>query len=130
MKVRVYVADGDAARVRLVHCERTDEGFEVETLVRGTAALENCRQQRPDLILVDRARANMDAMALCNRLDATPELENVPIVVIPLIGRGEPFLVAGESANDEAPALDPEEWVLIGVMVRAQLRESDLRIAG
>lgn len=62
----------------------------------GAAALEQIRQQVPEMILLDVKMPDMDGYAVCRRVRATAEGESVPII----------FLTSLDSMEEEATGLD------------------------
>ena len=61
----------------------------------GAQALKICRQDRPDLVVLDEAMPVMDGIEACRHLKADPIVGSVPVVIVTTEGRREDCLRAG-----------------------------------
>jgi two-component system, OmpR family, response regulator RegX3 len=83
--VRVLLVEDDASIAVPLAKGLTREGFEVERLVRGEAALERLQEApAPDIVLLDLGLPDVDGFDVCRRLRAASD---VPIIVV--TARGE-----------------------------------------
>ncbi len=62
----------------------------------GPTALETCRTQQPDLVLLDVMMPGMDGYEVCRRIIDDPETKEIPII----------FVTALSQDNDEAMAIE------------------------
>lgn len=96
MTIRVLVADDhEVARTLVVHTLQAI-GFDVMAVADGRAALEHAATYRPALMLIDVNMPELNGFELLKRLKTTPELQNIPVVM----------LTASGSSQDIAEALD------------------------
>lgn len=96
MTIRALVADDhEVARTLVVHTLQAI-GFDVVAVGDGRAALEQAEVCRPALVLIDVNMPELNGFEVLRRLKATPELQNVPVVM----------LTASGAAKDVAEALD------------------------
>ena len=96
MTIRVLVADDhEVARTLVVHTLQAI-GFDVMAVADGRAALEQAATYRPALMLIDVNMPELNGFELLRRLKTTPELQNIPVVM----------LTASGSSQDIAEALD------------------------
>jgi CheY-like chemotaxis protein len=58
------------------------DGFDVEVAPDGEVALEACRRELPDLILLDMQMPRLDGIGTLKRLRADAETQAVPVVVL------------------------------------------------
>jgi CheY-like chemotaxis protein len=57
-------------------------GFAVEEAADGAAALERLRRERFDILFTDLVMPELDGFELCEEVRKTPELQNLPVVVV------------------------------------------------
>ena len=80
-----------------------DMGVEIVTAKNGKLALQQIAAQRPDLVLLDMIRPDMDGMETLRRLKETPETKTIPVVVVTT--KGDPEQV------DQALAAGCDEYI-------------------
>lgn len=62
-------------------------GHEVTEARNGADGLELARQLRPDLVVLDIKMPQMDGIAVCRGIRATPGMEGVPIILLSAKGQ-------------------------------------------
>ena len=78
----LVVEDQDSIRNMIEALVRA-RGYEVTAVNSGTKALDSASQQTPDLVLLDVTMPGQyDGIQVCERLRATPETQDVPVVII------------------------------------------------
>ncbi len=70
MQPRILVVDDDPAVLRMLARTLTAEGYEVEALGDGGAALAAAERRAPDSVVLDVAMPGLDGLAVCRRLRA------------------------------------------------------------
>src|ERR1700704_5564483 len=70
MPERVLVVDDDALVRRMLTRSLAAEGFEVENVADGGAALAAAEASAPDLVVLDVTMPGLDGLAVCRRLRA------------------------------------------------------------
>lgn len=78
----IMVVDDSRPIRTLVQKGLMEAGFHVMTAGNGKEALEQIKEQRPDLILSDINMPEMDGIALCEALHVDPALSTIPFVVM------------------------------------------------
>jgi len=78
----ILVVDDNPDTLELTALRLRMEGFEVIEARNGGKALKLLNERRPDLILTDIMMPEVDGLELIRRLRATPELSDIPIVII------------------------------------------------
>jgi len=68
MPERVLVVDDDALVRRMLTRSLAAEGFEVEHVADGGAALAAAESSAPDLVVLDVTMPGLDGLAVCRRL--------------------------------------------------------------
>ncbi|OGO15765.1 MAG: hypothetical protein A2Y93_08675 [Chloroflexi bacterium RBG_13_68_17] len=79
MTHKILVVDDDETLLRFVSEYMTREGFQLLTADRGTLALRQLYEERPDLIVLDVMMPGMDGWEVCARVR---ELTDVPVVML------------------------------------------------
>jgi diguanylate cyclase (GGDEF)-like protein len=119
----ILVVDDSTAIRRIIGRALTTSGHRVVEAADGRAALEACRAQRPDLVLLDIDMPIMDGPATLREMRADAELGSVPVI----------FLTARTGGSDVAAGLQlgaqdylrkPCEPVELVARVRMVLRAS------
>ncbi|MBA5637619.1 diguanylate cyclase [Duganella sp. LX20W] len=87
---RVLVVDDQPINIRMLHAVLAEE-FEVFAATSGEQALEFCRNNKPDLILLDVVMPGMDGLAVCRRLKEDQDTRAIPVI----------FVTAGTLAEEE-----------------------------
>lgn len=79
---RVMAVDDDHVIRGLLEVNLEMEGHEVVTAVDGQDALDKCKEQVPDLILLDVMMPNVNGWQVAESLKADPATRHVPIVFL------------------------------------------------
>jgi DNA-binding response OmpR family regulator len=118
---RILVVDDDptVAEVVVRYLER--DGYVVESVGDGEAAVESARASRPRLVVLDLMLPGLDGLEVCRRLR---ELARVPIVMLTARGEEEDRVVGLELGADDylTKPFSPRELM---ARVRAVLRRAD-----
>lgn len=93
---KIVLIEDDADLFSLVKYNLEKEGFAVAGSHNGRGAVELCRRERPDLVLLDIMLPDSDGLEICRAIRANPELANVPII----------FLTARASETDRIVGLE------------------------
>jgi diguanylate cyclase (GGDEF)-like protein len=78
----VLIADDSLVVRAVVRTGLEDEGYRVIEAVDGLTALEECRQEPPDVILLDIEMPGLDGYQVLSELKRDPGLENIPVVFL------------------------------------------------
>jgi len=93
--VRILLVDDVLPFIELQKAYLKRTSCRVVTARTGVQALKICRQDRPDLVILDEAMPEMDGIEACRHLKADPVVGSVPIVIVTTEGRREDCLRAG-----------------------------------
>jgi two-component system phosphate regulon response regulator PhoB len=83
----VLIVDDEPSLVDVLVYNFHKEGFEVTTAGDGREALQKCRTQVPDLVILDLMLPVMDGLQVCRQIRSDPRLKNVRILM--LTAKGE-----------------------------------------
>jgi putative two-component system response regulator len=81
MAKRILVVDDNLASLKQIGAQLTS-GYEVSLAKSGDLALQICRQERPNLILLDIEMPEMDGFETIRRLKEDPALSHIPVIFL------------------------------------------------
>jgi CheY-like chemotaxis protein len=87
MAKNVMVVDDEPNIVLSLKFLITQEGYEVRTAASGEEALQALADQVPDLVLLDVMMPKPDGYEVCQKIRATPEWKDIPVVMLTAKGR-------------------------------------------
>ena len=93
---KIVLIEDDADLFALLKYNLEKEGFQLAGSQTGKGAIELCRRERPDLILLDIMLPDSDGLDICKGIRAHPELAAIPII----------FLTARASETDRIVGLE------------------------
>lgn len=79
---KIVVADDDADIRDLVVFKLQQSGHHVVPVGDGVAAVEACREQLPDLAVLDVMMPGMSGFDACRALRADPSLAGIPVILL------------------------------------------------
>lgn len=93
---KIVLIEDDADLYNLVQYNLEKEGFQVVGSQTGKGALDLCRREHPDLVILDIMLPDSDGLEICKGIRANPELTNTPVI----------FLTARASETDRIVGLE------------------------
>ena len=93
---KILLVEDDADLYRLVQYNLEKEGFQFVGLQTGRGAVDLCKRERPDLILLDVMLPDSDGLEICKAIRASQELAHIPVI----------FLTARASETDRIVGLE------------------------
>jgi DNA-binding response OmpR family regulator len=120
---RVLVVDDDADIRQAIEHVLKIAGHDVVSAGTGTEALAACRQQCPDLVLLDQMLPDIDGLEVCRLLRAQAETSRVPIVFL-TARSGETERVRGLAAGADDYVVKPFSTQELLLRIRAVLRRA------
>lgn len=100
MSTVLIVDDDPTARETLV-AMLEGENYDLQLAKDGIQALRMLRQIQPDLILLDVMMPGMDGFEVCRRIRSTPQLAEVPIILLTALDDRDSLLKGIESGADD-----------------------------
>jgi DNA-binding response OmpR family regulator len=95
---RVVVADDERDIAGLLTMNLEMEGYDVETVYDGAAALDAVRTSRPDFVLLDVMMPKMNGLDVLQALKADADTADIPVIML-TAKAGDEDLWAGWSAG-------------------------------
>ena len=93
---KILLIEDDADLFALLKYNLEKEGFVMVGAQTGKGAVEFCRRERPDLIILDIMLPDSDGLDICKGIRSHPELANIPVI----------FLTARASETDRIVGLE------------------------
>src|SRR5579884_3224297 len=93
---KIAIFEDDADLYALVKYNLEKEGFAVTGAQTGRGAIDLCRRERPDLVLLDIMLPDSDGLEICKGIRQHPELAHIPLI----------FLTARASETDRIVGLE------------------------
>lgn len=93
---KILLIEDDADLFALLKYNLEKEGFQMAGSQTGKGAVELCRRERPDLIILDIMLPDSDGLDICKGIRARPELAHIPVI----------FLTARASETDRIVGLE------------------------
>ncbi|MBT7300760.1 MAG: response regulator [Victivallales bacterium] len=115
----VLIVDDTETNIDIL-VEALGEDYEVSVAMDGESALEAVAEERPDLILLDVMMPGIDGYEVCQRLKASDETKDIPIIFLTALTE-----VRNKTRGFELGAVDyvtkPFEMLEVGARVRTHL---------
>src|SRR5437660_3234399 len=121
MKKTVLIED-DPDLYSLIQYNLEKEGFAMAGSQTGKGALELCRRERPDLVILDIMLPDSDGLEICKAIRAQPELAHIPII----------FLTARASETDRIVGLElgANDYIVKPFFVRELIARIKIQFRG
>jgi len=81
-KGTILVVDDNRDTVTLVKIILEGSGYGVQTAYNGLEVFSRLEEQKPDLIILDIMRPQMDGLAVLKRLKGTEETSSIPVILL------------------------------------------------
>ena len=79
--LRILVVDDQPMNIRVLHQVFRGE-FEVLMTTDGEQAISLCREQQPDIVLLDVVMPGLSGHEVCRRLKADPDTRDIPVIFV------------------------------------------------
>jgi DNA-binding response OmpR family regulator len=119
---KIVLIEDDADLFSLLKYNLEKEGFTMTGLQTGRGAVEFCRQNRPDLVLLDIMLPDSDGLDICKGIRKDPDLATTPVI----------FLTARASETDRIVGLEigANDYVVKPFFVRELIARIKLQFRG
>ncbi len=98
---KILLIEDDADLFALLKYNLDREGYALVGSQTGKGAVELCRRERPDLIILDIMLPDSDGLEICRSLRAHPELAQVPVIFLTAKGSETDRIVGLELGADD-----------------------------
>jgi signal transduction histidine kinase len=97
----ILIVDDDPTARETLLAMLEGEGYDLQQAKDGIQALRMLEQIQPDLILLDVMMPRMDGFEVCRRIRSTPQLAEVPIIMLTALDNRESLVRGIESGADD-----------------------------
>ena len=104
MAKKILLVEDEEIMINLLEKKLVNEGYEVSVARDGDEGLQKIRESAPDLILLDIIMPKMGGFEVMAEMQKSPELKNIPIIVIS--NSGQPVEI------DRAQKLGAKDWLI------------------
>ena len=123
----LLIVDDNASARETVIAMLESENYQIEQSKDGYQALQTLQHVKPDLILLDVMMPGLDGFETCRRIRATPELAEVPIIMLTALDDRASLLQGIEAGADDFLTKPVDRYELIA-RVRTITRLNRLHI--
>ncbi|HHY51111.1 MAG TPA: response regulator, partial [Alphaproteobacteria bacterium] len=130
MTARVLIVDDIPTNVRLLEARLSAEYFDVLTAASGAEALDTCRRETVDIILLDVMMPEMDGFEVCRRLKSDPSTQHIPVLMITALDQPSDRVRGLEVGADDfltKPVDDVQLMARVKSLVRLKALTDELR---
>ena len=86
-KGKILVVDDEIYIVHILDFSLGMEGYEVVTALDGEQAIEQARNEKPDLIVLDIMMPKLDGYEVCKAIKSDPATKAIPVILLSAKGR-------------------------------------------
>ncbi len=97
----VLIVDDDPSAQEALFAMLEGENYDLQLAKDGFQALQMVKQLQPDVILLDVMMPGLDGFDVCRRIRSTPELAEVPILILTALGDHDSLLQGIEAGADD-----------------------------
>ena len=98
---RILVVDDEEDLLELVNYNLSREGYRVECVATGEAALTAARKTLPDLVVLDLLLPSVDGLEICRLLKSDSKTKHIPIIMLTAKGEESDMVTGLELGADD-----------------------------
>src|SRR5436190_6533690 len=119
---KIALIEDDSDLYALLKYNLEKEGFTLVGAQTGKGAIELCRRERPDLILLDIMLPDSDGLDICKGIRSHPELAHIPVI----------FLTARASETDRTVGLElgANDYIVKPFFIRELIARIKIQMRG
>jgi len=113
-KQRILLVDDEPDLVQMISLRLKSVGYEVVTACDGQEALEQVKQTKPDLLILDLMLPKLDGYKVCRLLKFDERTKELPILIFTARAQEQDIKLASECGADAYLTKPFEAKVLLG----------------
>ena len=98
---KILIVEDEPDILQLVKLYLEKEGFRTVSAKTGTEALQQVKQEKPDLVVLDLMLPEIDGLEVCKRLRSAPETAMLPIIMLTAKAEESDTIVGLELGADD-----------------------------
>lgn len=123
MKPTILVVEDDPLAAKILEAQLRHDGYHVSVAYNGLQALKMCREEPPDLVLLDLMLPGVDGFEVLSQMRAEPGTARVPVIVVSAkTDVSDQHMAARLGANRYLTK--PYSWSELSETVRSLLRQA------
>lgn len=99
--LNILAVDDDKTNLTIIEKMLQTQGFKVESVTSGKAALESVRKKLPDVILLDVMMPEMDGFEVCRKLKGSEWTRLIPVIIVTALREKEDRIKGFEAGCDD-----------------------------
>ncbi len=131
MTALILVVDDVPANVKLLEAKLSAEYYDVVTARNGFEAIEQAKQHKPDLILLDVMMPGMDGFEACRRMKEDVSISHIPVVMVTALSDVSDRVQGLEAGADDfitKPINDTALFARVRSLIRIKVLLDELRM--
>jgi two-component system cell cycle response regulator len=127
----VLVVDDVPANVKLLEAKLSNEYYDVITAKDGYECIEQVKNRKPDLVLLDVMMPGMDGFETCRQLKQDAEVAHIPVVMVTALSEPSDRVQGLEAGADDfitKPINDTALFARVRSLVRIKVLIDELRL--
>ncbi len=101
MSHRILIIEDEPSIAELIAINLTHSGFTVERALQSEEGLQKIKSQKPDLLILDWMMPGKSGVQFTKELRASPELQNIPILMLTAKGAEADKIQGLDSGADD-----------------------------
>ncbi len=121
-KAKILLVDDEADIRDILRIALEQEGYEIYEAADGQEALDQVKQLKPDLVVLDLMLPKVDGYKVCQLLKSDDQYKKIPVLLFTARGRAEEISLAMECGANAymAKPFEPKKLVaILGALVNA-----------
>lgn len=130
MTARVLIVDDIPVNVKLLEARLLSEYYDVTAAYSGQEAIDTCRNQDVDIVLLDVMMPEMDGFECCRILKSDPRTSHIPVVMITALDQPSDRVEGLNAGADDfltKPVDDVQLLARVKSLVRLKVLTDELR---
>jgi phosphoserine phosphatase RsbU/P len=111
---RVLIAEDSRIQAKILEQFLVQAGYQVRVASDGAAALRSAQEDRPDVVVSDIEMPHMNGYELCRAIKHSPDLSNVPVVLLSTLSDAEDIIRGLDAGADNYVTKPYDPKYLIG----------------
>ncbi len=131
MTALILVVDDIPANVKLLEAKLTGEYYDVITAEDGYQALEQVKQHKPDLVLLDVMMPGINGFDVCKQIKQDIEISHIPVVMVTALSEISDRVKGLEAGADDfitKPINDTALFARVKSLIRIKVLLDELRL--